>query len=375
VKRPVLLLLVLSLLFGAHLLRADTVQGYVINPATGVLAAHTGVAFMLSQGGQLSEVLRKDTDAEGRFSFAGPFITADLSFVLVAFYQGLPFPSAELKVGAQKEVILEVYDAQGSRDQLSIAAHQLFLLLSEKGIEAVHMVRIENRGDQAYAGHGQGEERRVTEFALPAGAFNLQSFSGHVSQISDTQAFDTQPLPPGNTQIAFSFQMDLPQHDGEYLHQVLYPTAALEAYVFPATLSPKPPFADLGEQPIQGKVYRRMRAENLAPGQNLTIPVPTPPNLGWVLKWAALGLVGAVALAAAWSAVRPSGGSTGPAPLADQGREALEKERQSLLLRLARLDDTYQSRSNDRHYRTQRARLFGQLLALYRLLDAQDDPR
>ena len=177
-----LLLPLLSLLvFCPFRLHADTVQGYVLNPATGSRVGNSSVAFMLSQGGQLNEVLRKTTDAEGHFAFSGPFITGDLSFVLVAYYQDLPFPSAELKVGAQKEIILEVYDAKGSRDQLALTAHQIFLMLGEHGLEVTQAAQMENRGDQAYAGQGQGQERRVTEFSLPAGAFNLQSFSGNLT--------------------------------------------------------------------------------------------------------------------------------------------------------------------------------------------------
>jgi hypothetical protein len=56
-------------------------------------------------------------------------------------------------------------------------------------------------------------------------------------------------------------------------------------------------------------------------------------------------------------------------------RQVLEEQRRALLQQLAQLDDTHQGRSDDRHYRTQRARLFDQALALYRLLDAQDAPQ
>ncbi len=373
-KRLVLPLLTLLLLC-PYRLYADTVQGYVLNPATGARVGNASVAFMLSQGGQLSEVLRKTTDDEGRFSFSGPFITGDLSFVLVAYYQDLPFPSAELKVGIQKEVILEVYDAKGSRDQVFIAAHQLFLMLGERGMEVTQAAQMENRGDQAYAGQGQGQERRVTEFSLPAGAFNLQSFSGNLTQVGDTQAFDTQPLPPGNTQIAFSFEVDPSQLDGEYLHQVHYATAALEVFVYPASLRPEPPFADLGELTLQGKSYRRMRVENLTPGQELHIPVPTPRALGWVLKWVALGLASIAVIAAGIVAVRPSARAEAPISPAVYAPEVLEERRRTLLQQLARLDDTYQDRNTDRHYRTQRAPLFAQALALYHFLDIQDEPR
>ncbi len=374
-RNRLLALLALALLCNPHWAPADTVQGYVINPGTGTRVPSVSVAFLLSQGGQLSEVLRKDTDAEGRFFFSGPFITGDLSFVLVAHYQGLPFPSSELRVGDQKEVILEVFEAKGSADQLAISANQLFLVLDEHGMEVTQIAQVENRGDQAFAGHGQGEQRQVTEFSLPAGIFNLQSFSGNLIQMGDTQAFDTQPLPPGITQIAFSFQVDPAQLDGEYLHRVVYPTAALEAFVFPATLGPVPPFADLGEQPIQGKVYRRMRAENLAAGQELRIPVPTPRALGWILKWVALGIAGLAAVAGALVVVqRPPHRAAAPRAPAP-ARDVLEAQRLALLQQLAQLDDTYQGRHADRQYHPQRTLLLDQTLALYRLLDVQDESR
>lgn len=368
-------LLGLALLGAPYRAYADTVQGYVVNPGTGNRVPNISVAFLLSQGGQLNEVLRKNTDAEGRFSFSGPFITGSLAFVLVAHYQDMPFPSSELRVGNQQEIILEVFDAGGSADQISISTNQLFLVLGENGVEVTQAALMENRGNQAFAGRSQGQERQVTEFALPDGAFNLQSFSGHVDQATDTQAFDTQPLPPGSTQIAFSFQIDPAQLDGEYRHRVLYPTAALEAFVFPATLAPEPPFVDLGEIPIQGKTYRRMRAENLSAGQELRIPVPTPRALGWVLKWAALGIAGLAMVGGAVVATRHPAPLAGPTTPAKQDRNTLEAQRQALLQELARLDDTYQSRQRDPHYRTQRARLLDQALALYRLLDVQDAPR
>jgi len=373
VKHLLLILLALSLL--APALCADTVQGYVVNPATGARVPGVGVAFLLSQGGQLSEVLRKDTDAEGRFSFAGPFITTDLIFVLVAHYQGLPFPSSELRVGDTREVILEVFDAGGSADQISISAIQVFLVLGENGMEVTQMAQVENRGDQAYAGSGQGELRQVTEFSLPSGAFSLQSFSGDLIQPSETLAFDSQPLPPGSTQIAFSFQVDPAQLDGEYLHRVVYPTAALEVFVFPATLAPEPPFADLGEIPIQGKNYRRMRAENLSAGRDLRIPVPTPRALGWVLKWVALGIGGLAAVFGPLVVVRQAPTCPKSTTAALLSRETLQAQRQALLQQLAQLDDTYQDRPGDPRYRAQRARLFDQTLALYRLLDARDESR
>lgn len=371
VKRRIWWLAVAALL-SASGLRADTVQGYVVNPATGARVGDTSVAFLVSQDGQLSEILRKSTDEEGRFAFSGPFISPGLTFVLVALYQGVSYPSSELRVGDQKEIILEVYDPTSSGDQIQIAQHQLFLLLGETNVEVAQIVHLENRGDRAYAGQGQGQERRVTEFALPPGAFNLQSLSGSLTQVSETQAFDTQPLPPGPTQVAFTFEVDPEQLDGAYFHQAHYPTQALEVFVHPADTRAEAPFTDQGEVAIQGKNYRRLRLENLAPGQRVRIPVPLPRSLRWTLKWVALGLAAAAALALV--VLRTAAGPPRPVPFpADP--QALEAQRRDLLQQLARLDDAQAGREGDRGYRAARERLLHQATLLYRLLEEQDGRR
>jgi hypothetical protein len=80
-------------------------------------------------------------------------------------------------------------------------------------------------------------------------------------------------------------------------------------------------------------------------------------------------------IASALVAVRPSARVALPVSPVVHDREALEAQRSALLQQLAQLDETYQGRSSNRHYRTQRVRLFDQALALYRLLGTQDEPR
>jgi hypothetical protein len=355
------------LLSGADL-AADTVQGYVVEAGTGRRCASAEVGFLLVQNGRRSEVLHKSTDPEGRFAFTGPFITPGLTFALEARYQGVPYPSSELRVGEQSEVLLEVFEPTADDGQVRIKAHQLFLALGASGIEAAQFVEIENQGERAYVGVGEGESRRVTGFIVPQGASGFQSTSGTLAEAGPGRLFDSQPLPPGLTQLSFTYELDPQELPGAYVHQASYPTALLEVFLAPSTIQPGPPFTDLGVVNIQERQYRRVRLDNLARGQQVRIALPVSRSLRWVLKWAALGSLLLVVVAVLAAARRPR------SAVAAQ-RQALEQQRQDLLRRLAGLEDAHAGGQDDPQFRAAQDRLIGQLEAVYRLLEGRDERR
>jgi len=347
---------------------ADSVRGYVVNPVTGTRVGGVEVAFYLQQGPRLEEVLRQTTDAQGRFEFSGPFLNADLSFALAAFYQGVPHYTATLELGAQKELILEVYESTRADPHLRIVAHHLFLSLTGTQLDVAHLVQIDNLEDKTYIGQGEEDPQQVTEFALPPGVFNLQSHSGSLIQAGSTRFFDTQPLLPGRSQITFTFSLDPQQLDKGYVHRVRYPTDHLEIFLQPSTLQPGAPFEDLGVADLHGSQYRRLRLTELERGQRVLIPLPLDRPRRWMLKWAALGTV----LLSGILALVLSRGLTASSPESVPDPGALRQYRRQLLEQLARLDDAYVGRADDRRYRNERARLVEQSLAVSRLLEGRD---
>ena len=54
---------------------AESIDGYVLNPVTGERVEDLEVGFSIAgPDGTFSEMMRKSTDTEGRFSFSGPFL-------------------------------------------------------------------------------------------------------------------------------------------------------------------------------------------------------------------------------------------------------------------------------------------------------------
>ena len=335
------------------------INGYVLNPFTQARIPGIPVAFYVRQDGQILEMLRKETDAEGRFSFAGPFLQSGIHFGLAAFYDGIPYFSSTLEAGAQQQVILEVYEKTDDPSGIRIGTHHLFFSVRENAIECIQLLQIHNALERTYSGSGDGQERRVTELVLPTGLFNLQSHSGLLHQAGEGRFFDNQPLPPGRSQRSFSFNLDARNFSSPYVHQVVYPTDRLEVFLDPPSTEIKPPFIDLGIVEQHGRQYRKVAMENLPPSQQVAIPLPLNPSLRWSLKWAAL--VGAfVAGSVALALSRQHLGT-------DHDR-ALER-RQHLLEELARLDDSFASRPEDPHYVDQRAHLMREAVALTQALE------
>lgn len=357
----------LAVLLGAvAVAQAETVQGYVLHAVTQQRVGGVEVAFYIRQDNQVREVLRKATDAEGRFSFSGPFLAPGLSFALAALYQEVPYFSSTLQVGAQKQVILEVYEPTNRAEGLHIAAHHLFLSLAAERVEVVQLVHIDNPTERTYVGQGQGTERRVTEFWLPPGAFGLQSHSGLMHQADETRFFDNQPLLPGRSQISFSFGLDGTRLREGYVHRVVYPTGRLDVFLEPASIQISAPFVDLGVVDLHGRQYRRLQLNDLQSGREITIPLPLSRPLRWMLKWVALAAAGVAGLGALALGSRAPGlarGSFDP--------ERLRQERQRQLEELARLDDQWAGRPAEKRYLSERQQRLDQVLALTRLLEEE----
>ncbi|NKB67919.1 MAG: hypothetical protein GKR89_12735 [Candidatus Latescibacteria bacterium] len=344
---------------------AATVRGYVINPINEVRIATAEVVFFTNQGGQLQEVLRKGTDAQGNFSFSGPFIEPGLEFVLAALYQGVPYSTSPLVVGAQDQIILEVYEPTSTTDQIEVATHSIFLNVRPDRVGLGHLVQVENRGQKTFVGQGEGDQRQVLEFVLPEGIFNL---TGQVQATPEGRFFDNRPLPPGLSQFFFSFEISADQLDGGYEYPVLYPTRQLDIFLDPSTIEPQGPFVDMGPVDLHDQQYRRLAMTDLEAGQRVWIPLPLSQSMRWLLKWLALGGTGLVGLLLVLVKTRPGGQASGPNPA------RLEEQRRQIIRRLADLDAAHGQQADSATYRTERAQLMDQATTIYRLLDELPHP-
>ena len=342
---------------------SNQINGYVLNPSSEERISNVEIAFYVQQNEQVSEIMRKKTDDEGRFSFSGPFLTVGTPFALAAFYKKVTYFSSTLDVGAQKQIILEVYDPTDQPDALRIVSHNLFLNVKQNQIEVMHLAQFHNEEERAYVGTGQGSERQVGQFNLPLGALDVQGHSGRMIQVDGTTFFDNQPLLPGHSQLSFSFVLDPTQLTDGYWHESAYPTEQINLFVQPSTMQiDGGDWTDEGVVDLHGQQYRRLNTKDVRAGQRLLIPLPVSPPMRWVLKWAALG---GGALAGAFVFVMRKGR---PKQTANH-EENLVPLRQQTLAEIAQLDAEYAERKDDATYCKARRQLLDQAVDLTRRLE------
>ncbi len=357
---------------------AEVIDGYVVNPLTDERVGDIEVGFSIAGAdGTFSEMMRKSTDAEGRFSFSGPFLANGLTYSLTAHYRDIPYSSSTLEVGAQHQVILEVFDPTVDPAGVHASAHHLFLTIGTELLEVAQLMQVHNSGDATFVGvHDGGKTNLVTELNLPDGVFNFRTTG---QQQNETGAFvhqhgsffHTDPILPGRTQIAFTFQIDLAQFTGTYQHVAPYDTDRLDIYLQPASIELGPPFHDLGQVTLHDQSYRRYHVDDLARAQTLAIPLPMSRPIRWILKWVALGLalfasLASLVLARHTTPRAPDTTSTSSLLAGAAGVDAnadireLEQMRHGLLVDLASTDSQAQSAKHQQ--------LTNRAVALYRLL-------
>ncbi len=285
---------------------ADVIRGYVQHGLLQATVAEVEVAFLIgSEDGAMTPMASTVSDEEGRFEFSGPFLRAGTSFALSADYAGVSYPSSQLVLGDQDEVIVEVYDVGGDVADLQISSHNIFLGLHDQTLEVAHLVQANNLGQRTYVGPVFGEHQRGLEFVVPEQLSGLVAHTGELIRLSPTRLFDTQSLPPGSSQVAFTFQVHADAFDGTYVHEILYPTQNLDLFLQPVTVELGPPFHDHAIVNLHGQQYRHYRAQDVPVGERLSIELPVSRPLRWALKWALLALVPTVLIGIMAVARRP----------------------------------------------------------------------
>ncbi len=317
---------------------ADTIQGYVLHGATQEPMADVEIGFLIgAEEGAMSPMASTVSSRDGRFEFSGPFLRTGTQFALSAEYGGISYPSSLLVVGDQDEIIVEVYDVGGNAADLRISSHNIFLGLRDQILEVAQLVQANNSGSQTYAGRQFGDHQRGLEFQIPEAMTGLVAHTGELIRLSATRLFDTQSLPPGASQVAFTFQVPAESFDGSYVHEILYPTQSLDFFIQPVSVELGSPFHDHGVVDLHGQQYRHYRAQDLPVGQRLAIELPFSQPMRWALRWALLALVPAVILGLLAVARRPV--TLAQIPLDKVGVDSSQprSERQHILKQLAQV--------------------------------------
>lgn len=296
--------------------------GRVVNQTLNRVEPNIEVSYILHETGDIT-IVRDTTDSKGQFTLdVPPDPGADPPPMLFARYNGIDYPGNPAPAG--DIVDIPVFETTDSDTAISLSSHHI--LLDAQAGTVTYIFIVHNHGDRTYltgGDHGHG-----LEIPLPDGVTDFIRAPQGV-HLHDTLLVDPRPIIPGNSQTFFTFALPA---SNRIAQRITYPTAGMDLFVQPAdTPVSTTILQDLGGITLGNQVFQRFGAEQLAPGTQIDIRLPSSefsltPNLQTTI-----GIIAASALALAILVIYMRSLKTTP------------NRRTILLEQIADLDERYES--------------------------------
>jgi 5-hydroxyisourate hydrolase-like protein (transthyretin family) len=172
------------------------------------------------------------SDGDGRFRFEGLATDADRAYRFELEYQGIVY-------GAQSSfplgdtilhVVATIHETTSVDDSLFVDRHHMILDFDSNAVTVRELYIFDNTGDRIYV----GEEGTTLRFSLPdnAGDLAFGDVETEAGMVATEEGFaSTRRIPPGQTQVLYSYSVP---YDGNHLtlrRTILYPTGNVDLLV------------------------------------------------------------------------------------------------------------------------------------------------
>jgi hypothetical protein len=289
---------------------SGAIEGAVINGTAGS-GPPVGIEVTLRvfSGMEEGTSLTATTDAEGKFRFENLDTGPDLSYLVLATYEGVTYSQGLLSFEPDQEEIsveLLVYDTTTDDAQVGVERAHMFLTLSEGGVEVTELYVFANAGDRTYVGTEEVDGRLWTsQFLLPGGGHDLVFDDGSLGQrfLSVQSGFvDTEPQWPGSTSVMFHYVLDCERGECDLSREIQHPIANLNVLIPDADIQVQSAQLSFeGTRDAQGETYLNYVGHDLVPGERLDLrlslgeadSIAVAPRSGGsqALPWIILGTV------------------------------------------------------------------------------------
>ena len=250
-----------------------SVQGIVRNQGQGV-AEHR---IMLIRFGPQQEVERTpgQTDAEGRFVFAGLEGGAEFTYVVGIRFGEQLYRSAPivLEPGQQREGVIVEIGEQGSEatetppSQVYIAHHLMAFIWRDERLTVREVVEIVNPTSTPPQGTPHADQGMYSlHLPLPEGYVNFQNLQGLLAEHIQLHASGlsyTAPLEPGSHRVAYSYTLPMPDGMTVVLARRTFATQLLDVLVEDTHLVAASDLQFRGNAPIESHSFFHFRGTEL----------------------------------------------------------------------------------------------------------------
>jgi hypothetical protein len=216
-----------------------TINGQVINDTLGGGdVAGLQVCLIAYVDDEIQSTISTATNESGEFRFEG--LSTVNTYLISVAYMGVDYyyPVVFSPDTKMESVQISVCDSRESDDSIKVAmAHKIIDFDDDIAI-ITEMFILVNEGDHTYIGdkkHIVGEERGTLIFSLPQGATGFQAppeIAEDFLFLNDGRVAYTVPFPPGELQLFFSYDVQMPVHDELILSfMTFYPTDYLDVMI------------------------------------------------------------------------------------------------------------------------------------------------
>ncbi len=217
---------------------------------------------------------RAVSDAKGKFVFRN---VAPGGYVLGASHFGVPYVRRDVRLAANSPAVtanLDVYQATTDASTVSIDGDHLLLQPEGKGVRAIEIVIYSNAGNRTYLGETTPASPTGNRLvvSLPEGYTDLdgpEGFRDRIASRTETGFDLALPLPPGQTQVAFTYGLPGGILGVNLARRFPFPVKSVSV-LLPASGGWRVRSGDLErtrKSTLQGKAYQVAAGGPFAPGR------------------------------------------------------------------------------------------------------------
>jgi hypothetical protein len=295
---PILLLVVALLAASAGVLHAQgtgVIEGRVVNRTPdGESTGGSRVALGIFRDNAFVEERTAVADEDGRFRFEGLETSEAYTYRVGALYKNVPYRTEDaIRLTPEAPTVsieLSVYETTTSDPGLRVARAILMVEGFDRAsqtISVLELLALENPGQHTYqpSATGPSGPMGLLRFALPAGAGALVPGLGleEADVIQVDRGFGTtRPIPPGVTEIGFSYQVPYTGQGYRFERTVPYETGLLWLLI-PDTgvrVAEEGAWGSAAPIALGERTYRVLTRENLAKGSRLDFSLQGLPRRG-----------------------------------------------------------------------------------------------
>jgi len=251
--------------------------------------ARQSVTLQMAQGNTATDLASVTTDARGSYAFGNLSTAKTISYALYIRYQGAQYNSALITLNTKpvQQVNLTVYQATTSTANMAIVRATILLHKpdAQKGIIPVSELFIFRNLDlRTYVGsldasHGKPNALR---FSLPHTARNVslgKGFDGYKAIQVDRGFATDAPVPPGDSQFAFTFDVPYTLSSYDFDYTIVYPTVQLALLIPPEIHATSDTLKGQGPVGTNQDTYNLLQANALLANKQVHVQLAGLPTI------------------------------------------------------------------------------------------------